>query len=52
MKQKYSQRLTISLTDDQYKKLTQLALVREVPLVVIIREALKEYLDVMCDGTD
>ena len=49
MKQKYSQRFTISLTDDQYKKLTQLALTREVPLVVIIREALKEYLDVMCD---
>ena len=49
MKQKDSQRFTISLTDDQYKKLTQLALTREVPLVVIIREALKEYLDVMCD---
>ena len=49
MKQKYSQRFTISLTYDQYKKLTQLALTREVPLVVIIREALKEYLDVMCD---
>lgn len=45
----YPQRLAVSLTQEQYDKLQHLSEEKSVSMANLVRAALKEYLDVMCD---